>query len=71
MIPLQVRKELGIEEGTELVVAVSDGLIQMQTREQAIARAQEFCRRLKPGRGSVVESFLKERRREARKELGS
>lgn len=68
VLPLKVRRELGLTENSELVVQVEDGGLRVQTREAALHRVQERLKRFKrPGR-SVVDEFLAERREEAGRE---
>jgi bifunctional DNA-binding transcriptional regulator/antitoxin component of YhaV-PrlF toxin-antitoxin module len=67
-IPLQLRRELGLSEDSELLVRVEGNSLRIQTRESAIREVQERLQKYrKPGR-SVVDEFLKERREEARRE---
>jgi AbrB family looped-hinge helix DNA binding protein len=68
LLPAKVRKELGIEPGTDVLLTCSDGTIRLETRAQALARARQIARRLAPPGTSVVDEFLAERREEARRE---
>jgi len=69
MIPAIIRKEMGIREGTELVVRFAEGSLQISTKAEGIRRAKELCRSLsRPGK-SVVDEFLKERREAAIQEF--
>ena len=69
LIPLEVRRELGFREGTELILRVEEGELRVYTREAALRRAQERLKRLKKPGVSVVDEFLAERREEARREV--
>ena len=70
LLPAKWRKENGVGPDGEVLVSVNDDRVVVQTREKAIQRIQAMVRarvRLKPGE-SVVDEFIAERRREARKE---
>lgn len=69
LVPLKVRRELGLAENADLILRVEDGELRMHTREEAIRRARERLKRLKKPGESVVDGFLAERREEARREL--
>ncbi len=63
LLPLQIRKELGVKPGMELLLTYADGALRIETRANALARARRLARRLvRPG-VSVVDEFLAERRR--------
>ncbi|MBL8227881.1 MAG: AbrB/MazE/SpoVT family DNA-binding domain-containing protein [Bryobacterales bacterium] len=68
LIPLKLRKELGLTEDSEVVLRVEDGQLLMQTREEAVRRARERLKRLKRPGLTVVDEFLAERRAEAKRE---
>lgn len=64
-LPSNWRSEQGIEPGTELLVLEEDGRLLVQTRMQAVRRAQEMMRKLtRPGSGSAVEELFRMRREE-------
>ena len=68
MVPRKFREELGLGEGSELVVRLEDGGLRVETRETALRRMQAYLKQFgKPGK-PVVEEFLKERQQEARRE---
>jgi bifunctional DNA-binding transcriptional regulator/antitoxin component of YhaV-PrlF toxin-antitoxin module len=69
LIPLKVRRELGLTESTDLILHVENGELRMHTREAAIMRARERLKKLKKPGESIVDEFLAERREEARREL--
>lgn len=69
LVPLKVRRELGLTENTDLILRVEDGELRIHTREEALRRGRERLRRLKLPNESVVDGFLKERRAEARREV--
>ena len=55
LIPLKQRRELGLTEGSELILRVDNGELRMHTREDAIRRARERLKRLKKPGVSVVD----------------
>jgi antitoxin PrlF len=68
VIPSEVRKMLGLEEGDELLVRVVDDEIRITTPEAAIARAQRIVRRHVAAHHSLVDELISERREEATEE---
>lgn len=69
LIPLKIRRELGLTENTDLILRVENGELHMHTRDAAIKRARERLKRLKKPGESIVDEFLAERREEAGREL--
>lgn len=64
-----MREAAKLDAGTEVVLRLdSEGRILLEDRLAGLRRAQERCRSLNPEGGSVVESFLRERREEAVRE---
>ncbi|MDX2150676.1 MAG: hypothetical protein SFV54_08070 [Bryobacteraceae bacterium] len=68
LVPIRVRRELGLKPNVDLVLTVQNGELRVHTREWAIKQARERLMRLKRPGQSVVDEFLAERREEARKE---
>jgi len=69
LIPSQIRRQLGLGGGSEVILSVDDGELRVYTRAEAVRKAQEFCRKLvRPG-VSMVDELIAERREEARREL--
>lgn len=67
-IPSEHRKALGLSEGDEVLVGVSEGAIRIQTREAAIDRVQYMLRdRLGEGL-SPSDELIEDRREQARRE---
>lgn len=67
-IPSEHRKALGLAEGDEVLVGISEGAIRIQTREAAIDRVQHMLRdRIGEGR-SPMNELIEERREEAWRE---
>ncbi|MFN0166267.1 MAG: AbrB/MazE/SpoVT family DNA-binding domain-containing protein [Bryobacteraceae bacterium] len=69
LIPLNVRRELGLTENSDLILRVENGELHIHTRDAAIRRARERLKRLKKPGESVVDEFLAERREQARREV--
>jgi AbrB family looped-hinge helix DNA binding protein len=70
VIPADLRDELGIEPGHELILSGDAHGIHIQTFGQAAAAAQEaFASYRVPG-VSVVDELIRDRREEAAKEYG-
>lgn len=68
VIPVEHRRQLGLEVGDEVIIRVEDGELRILTRGEAIKRAQGLVRRrVKEGR-SLVDELNAERRAEARRE---
>lgn len=68
-IPVEVRQELGIREGEDILLSRSGDGYRLTTFQEAIRQAQDlFTRTKKPGE-MVVDEFLRERREEAAKEV--
>lgn len=68
VIPAELRRELGIGIGDEVIVRVEDGELRISTRSEAVKRAQEKVRRHVKGSRSLVEELSAERRAEAGRE---
>ena len=67
VVPAPIRRELGIEEGTELMARVEgDGII-LEPRSAAIRRLQALFAHI-PRDVSLVDELIAERRGEARRE---
>jgi AbrB family looped-hinge helix DNA binding protein len=70
VIPVEVRRDLQLETGDELLIAVQDGRLLLQPRRKALQQARATLRqqlKLKP-RESLVDELLTERRQEIRRE---
>ena len=68
VIPAELRRELGLEIGDEVIVRVEDNELRILTRAEAIKRAQEKVRRHVKGGRSLVDELSAERRAEAKHE---
>ena len=69
LIPSQFRKEMDLNGGSEVIVALDKGELRVYTRDLAIRRIQEACRKLATPGVSIVDELIAERREEARREL--
>ena len=68
VIPADVRQELGVKEGDELLLTREPSGIRITTVEQTVREVQAFFAQFKKPGESVVDEFLEERREEAAKE---
>lgn len=72
MIPVALRKELGIKPGERLFMEVVDGVLRVQTHLSVIRKIQEEFRKhhpIKPGEMPMSDQLIAERREEARREM--
>lgn len=65
VIPAEVRQELGVKEGEELLLTRDAAGFRITTYQEAIRRAQELFARIKPECGSIVDELASERREES------
>ena len=65
VIPVDVRKALGIEKGQELTLSLTDDGLTLRTLERARARVKALASAHRKDDGSVVDAFLEARRSEA------
>jgi bifunctional DNA-binding transcriptional regulator/antitoxin component of YhaV-PrlF toxin-antitoxin module len=65
VLPSELRKEFGIEDGVDVVFSRMDHGIAMMTLDQAIRQAQETVRRYVPKGVSLVDELREERRQDA------
>jgi AbrB family looped-hinge helix DNA binding protein len=66
VIPAEVRKRLGLEVGTDLVMTVEDDHVTLMNAKAARRRPRQLVRRyVKPG-VSLSEELMAERRKEGR-----
>ena len=68
VIPAELRKELGIKDGDEVLLRLDDGAVRLWTKAMARKWAQDFvCSRIPPG-VSLADELIRERREEAARE---
>jgi AbrB family looped-hinge helix DNA binding protein len=66
VVPAPIRRELGIEEGTELMARVEGDAIVLTLRSAALRRLQSLITSVVPRDVSLVDGLIAERREEAR-----
>lgn len=71
VIPIEIRKKLGLEPGTVINIWMEDGKVYLRSRAAARAAAKKLFRdaRARLGGGSLVDELIAERRAEAAREL--
>ena len=69
VIPAHVRRRLGLEVGTDVVMTVEDDHETLMNAEAARQRAKQRIQRyIRPGGTSVSEELMAERKKEAQRE---
>jgi AbrB family looped-hinge helix DNA binding protein len=68
VIPADIRKQCGLEVGTDVIVAVEDDHVTLRSASAAIQKAQAIVARHVPRGISLSRELLAERKREARRE---
>lgn len=68
VVPAAIRRQLGIEEGTELMARVDGDAVVLERRGAALRRLQELVTSIVPRDVSLVDELIAERREEARRE---
>ena len=69
ILPLDLRRRLGLNRGGRLVIEAGEAGIMLTTARARRRRAQEIARKYADrGEGSVVEEFIAEKREAARRE---
>lgn len=64
VIPVEIRRALGMEEGVAVVLRVEDGELRVWTLDEGIRRAQAIASKyIRPGE-SIVDELIAERRAE-------
>jgi len=72
VIPVELRRELGIEPGASLVAYVEHGRLVVEDRKHLVKRLQdEVAQHTAPGTPSMVDHLIAERRMESRAETAS
>jgi len=62
VVPVELRRELGLQTGTDVVMDVVDGALRVRSMQQVIKDVQALARRYVPEGVSVVDEFIAERR---------
>lgn len=65
VLPAELRKELGIEDGADVVFSRTEYGIAITTLDQAIRQAQATVRRYVPAGVSLVDELREDRRQDA------
>ena len=68
MIPAQIRKDLGIKPGDEVILTLDDGELRIVSLRQAVKRAQWLVRRYVPEERSLADELIQDRRVEGARE---
>jgi bifunctional DNA-binding transcriptional regulator/antitoxin component of YhaV-PrlF toxin-antitoxin module len=68
VIPVELRRELGLQTGTDIVMDVVDGALRVRTMAQVIKDVQALVRRYVPEGVSLVDELIADRRLEALRE---
>lgn len=68
VIPAELRKELGIQPGEQLIARAEDGRLVLERRDAILARLQALFAHI-PAGVSLADELIAERRAEARREL--
>ncbi len=65
VIPVAVRKALGLKDGETVIWELGDGEARVYSRKEQLRRAQAMVRRYVPENVSLVDELIAERRAEA------
>ena len=69
LIPAAVRRQLGLSEGSQVLVKVEEsGALQVTSRSQALAKAREEIRKYIPAGVDLAEQLIWDRRTEVERE---
>ncbi|MBB3349473.1 AbrB/MazE/SpoVT family DNA-binding domain-containing protein [Sphingomonas sp. BK069] len=64
-LPSDIRRELGLADGDQVVMRVVDGELHIRPRRDVLKRIQAMLRPYAPVDGSVTDELITERRTEA------
>jgi bifunctional DNA-binding transcriptional regulator/antitoxin component of YhaV-PrlF toxin-antitoxin module len=65
VIPVEMRRELGLEEGVAVVLKLSEAALTIQTKPAIIAKAKALIAKYVPAGVSLVDELIADRRAEA------
>lgn len=68
LIPLALRRALGVKPGDALVLEVEDGTLRVSTRMARLRAVQALAKTFLEGQPSIVDELIEERRAEAARE---
>lgn len=64
-LPADVRRQLGLADGDQVVMQVIDGELHVRPRRDVLKRIQAMLRPYAPATGSVADELIADRRAEA------
>ena len=70
VVPVELRRALALEEGTEAVARAEDGRLVVERRDVALRRLRDAVARSVGREVSLVDELIAARREEARREVG-
>jgi AbrB family looped-hinge helix DNA binding protein len=62
VIPADMRRELGLQSGSEVILDVTNGELRIRTLARVIERAQELVRRYVPDDARLADALIQDRR---------
>ena len=65
MVPVELRRQLGLQTGTDVILDVVDGALRVRTMERVVKDVQAMFRPHRRAGVSVVDEFIAEKRAEA------
>ena len=66
VIPAEIRRQLGLQPGSEVVLSIANGELRIRSVQQAIEKAQELVRRHLGDGPSLADELIGERHEAAR-----
>lgn len=71
VIPVDLRRQMGIAAGDELVLHYRDGRLEIMTTQQAVNAAQELVKHYTGGKRNLAQELIVERRHQDAKNVKS
>jgi antitoxin PrlF len=68
VIPVEMRRKLGLEEGVPVVLRVENASLTVQTKSTAMTRAKALVAKYVPAGVSLADELIADRRKEAARE---
>jgi AbrB family transcriptional regulator, stage V sporulation protein T len=68
VLPAELRKELGIKDGDNVIFSRTEHGIEIQTMSEVVRQVQEYCSSFITPGVSLVDELIEERRQEALRE---
>ncbi len=69
MIPSKLRQQMGIEEGSEVILEFDQDQLRLFTKQQSRDAARRFVQGKLAGKRSLVDELIADRRKEAKREF--